>query len=83
MSDAEFGNSNGMHSVKIFDDCQIIVGRKSGYIDFLSLEDGSLHHRQRVFDQALDAFGKPILNKHKKPKHFIGVAAVNRYVLDL
>jgi hypothetical protein len=50
------------------------VARASGYVDLISLDSKSVIHRVRLFEPQKDPItGKLVLNKHKKPEHFIGL----------
>lgn len=55
----------------------ILVARKSGLVHYMNLADGSVVREDVVFEPTLDEKGKPILNKHRKSEHFVGIADVD------
>ncbi|KAI8903765.1 WD40-repeat-containing domain protein, partial [Gorgonomyces haynaldii] len=50
----------------------IYVARANGTIDQMDL-DGNVKETFSVFEHQLDQKNNPILNKHRKPEHFIGL----------
>ncbi|KAJ1550488.1 WD repeat-containing protein 74 [Nowakowskiella sp. JEL0078] len=62
-----------------FDACrkQVVVARQSGIVQYISTDDGSVLHESSLFKPAVASSGKPILNKHRKQEHFIGLHDFN------
>ncbi|KAJ3080003.1 WD repeat-containing protein 74 [Quaeritorhiza haematococci] len=54
-------------------DNQVLVGRKNGSVEYMSAETGNVLRQLQVFTPSLGSDGKPKLNKHRKPEHFVGL----------
>ena len=59
---------------------QLYVARSNGIVQELDPESGTEISSTQVFEKTVDAQGKIVLNKHKQPEHFIGLAAIESYV---
>ena len=57
---------------------KIWVAKKSGSVNALSLENGSLLMEKSIFSP-LRIGEDVVLNKHKRPEHFIGLYFDNSY----
>ncbi|KAJ3171915.1 WD repeat-containing protein 74 [Geranomyces variabilis] len=56
---------------------QIVVARANGFVQYLSVEDGSAVREHAIIIPRLNDAGMPVLNKYKKAEHFVGLADVN------
>jgi ribosome biogenesis protein NSA1 len=52
---------------------KVWIAKKSGYVNALSMEDGSLLGKHKIFLHQKNKDGQLLLNKHRKPEHFIGI----------
>ncbi|KAJ3014401.1 WD repeat-containing protein 74 [Thoreauomyces humboldtii] len=54
----------------------VVVARKTGIVQYINLEDGQVLREHTVFLMRLDETGRPVVNKHKKSEHFVGIQDV-------
>ncbi|TPX59814.1 hypothetical protein PhCBS80983_g02190 [Powellomyces hirtus] len=55
----------------------VVVARKNGVVQYLDLDNGNVLREHVIFVPQFDQEGKPIVNKYKKPEHFVGLWDVN------
>jgi ribosome biogenesis protein NSA1 len=79
-----YGNINRQRAISLIanhTNQSVVVARANGEVEIICLNTGDVLGSWQLFTHQLDRNGSPLLNKHRKPEHFIGLHSSNGLII--